>query len=179
MTGAGGITDNVNIGAGAGWFAGLLGSVAQFKSVTVSGGLVLTPGASSIDIGLPATIAGRGDIQASWVEKDLPYFRTAEITYVSDEAPSLIFRGSASVGTPTAIKLVVGVSDAAKPCDVRVQDITNGNTIAEITGLTNTARALFDLGAIANIPAGLSVFEVQAKSALGGETHLAALAILF
>lgn len=181
VVGAGslGITDNVNIGAGAGWFAGLVGTVAQFKTVTVSAGLSITENPDTIDIGGGGAMAGNNDILLAWSEKDKPFFDVGQIAYGSVESPAFIFRGSAVIGTPSTIKCILGVSDATKPVDVRVQDVTNGNTIAEVLGLTNLARAIVSLGAAANVPAGEAMWEVQGQSVLGGNAHLYSIAVIF
>ncbi len=174
-----GITDNVNIGAGDGWFAGLVGTVAQFKTITVSGGLSVTPGVDTIDIGGGGAMVGNNDILLAWNEKDIPYFKISEVAYTSAMSPAFIFRGSAAIGTPTAMKVIFKVSDATKAQDIRLRDVTNGNTIAEVTGLVNLGQAIVDLGAIANIPAGESIFEVQCQGTSGGESHLYSMALIF
>jgi len=53
-------------------------------------------------------------------------------------------------------------------CDVRIQDITNGQTIASITGITQTAAGTIQTTAsIANLPAAGAIFEVQVQKTSG------------
>lgn len=176
-----GITDNVNIGAGDGWFAGLVGTVAQFKTITVSAGLSLTVNPDTLDIGGGGAMVGNNDIILSWVERQKPFFEVTVVAYSSTESPAFIYRGSAAIGTPTAMKVILAVGDVTKPVDVRLRDVTNGLTIAEVTGLINLAQAIVDLGAItvANVPAGEAIFEVQCQSTLGGAANLYSCALIF
>ncbi len=176
-----GITDNVNIGAGAGWFAGLDGTVAEFKTLTVSNGLGITVNPETIDISGGGAMTGNNDIILSWVEKQKPFFEVTVVAYSSTESPAFIYRGSAAIGTPSAMKVILAVGDATKPVDVRLRDVTNGLTIAEVTGLVNLAQAIVDLGAInlANVPVGEAIFEVQCQSTLGGAANLYSSALIF
>ena len=167
-----------NIGGGAGWFAGLAGTVAQFKTITVSGGLVLTPSGDDIDIGGGA-LAANCDIHCAFTMKDTGYLGISEVAYTPAASPAFIYRGSGTMGVPTAIKIVVAVSDAGKPQDVRIQDTTNGNTIAEVIGLVNPGQAIVDLGAIANVAAGEAIWQVQPRGTTGGETQIASVDVLF
>lgn len=71
----------------------------------------------------------------------------------------IIFPGTTKMGTPTGI--FVNAYSNASSYDIRIRDVTNGNTIAELTGQTNTSYAMKDLGTLSNLPAGRAVFEVQ------------------
>jgi hypothetical protein len=84
---------------------------------------------------------------------------TSSASYTS--FAQLIFRGTATLGNPTAIKLVAWVS--ANAYDVRVVDITNALTIAEKIGSTNTASAIINLGTLSNLSSGEAIWDLQAR----------------
>lgn len=76
------------------------------------------------------------------------------------------YPGSTAAGTiqtVTAIAYQLGTSTYS----IRVQDITNGTTIAEATGQTNNTPAIIDLGTISNVPTGAAVFELQQNKTAG------------
>ncbi len=71
--------------------------------------------------------------------------------------------GSGSLGTPTAIRLIAAVQDSNDPGDVRIQDTTNGNTIAVVIGFTVTAPTIIDMGALSNVSAGQAIWTVDMR----------------
>lgn len=46
----------------------------------------------------------------------------------------------------------------------RIFDVTNGNVICELTGITNTDQEGLDMGTISNLPSGPADFEIQVGS---------------
>jgi len=92
----------------------------------------------------------------------------------------LIFPGTTAVGSPTSIKCI-SWGDSGTTHAVRVYDITNDAVIAEVTGLTNTAKAIASLTGIDNLPASEALWEVQLKKTAGGVpsyVHMSVLHIL-
>jgi len=83
---------------------------------------------------------------------------------------SIIFRGSNLEGIPINIKVYFG-SVGPGTFTVRVQDITNATTIASLAGLSG-AVALYDLGAIANIPTAFAEWELQVLPTGTGNTAI-------
>jgi hypothetical protein len=75
-------------------------------------------------------------------------------------AASFIFRGSSVWGSPSAIKAIARV-DSGATGRIRIQDVTNGLTIATSATISNTADAIVDLGTIANVPVDQAVWEIQ------------------
>ncbi len=73
---------------------------------------------------------------------------------------SIIFLGTDKEGTPTKI-YVNAYKIGGTTYNIRIQDITNGNTIAEVTGLSNTTEGIQDLGTISNLPTGQARWELQ------------------
>lgn len=45
---------------------------------------------------------------------------------------------------------------------VRIQDVTNANTICEVTGITDLVPVSHDMGTVSNLPAAEAYFELQA-----------------
>lgn len=74
-----------------------------------------------------------------------------------------IFRGSSVVPAPTSIKAVAFKDTGANTMDVRIFDVTNALVIAELTGISDDMPAIQALGALANIPTGEAIWEVQAR----------------
>jgi hypothetical protein len=71
------------------------------------------------------------------------------------------------VGTPTAVKFVVGNKGSAT-LDVRLYDVTNANVIAEVTGASGEGPLIVTDSTLASLPTGEAVFEVHLRSATGG-----------
>lgn len=93
-----------------------------------------------------------------------------------------LFRGTAALGVPTSIKLIAGVEDATKTGDVRIQDVTNGQTIAELKGIDDLAPTIRDMGSLGTLPSGEAIWEIQMRvpKATGGENVLVyCVAVLF
>lgn len=75
-------------------------------------------------------------------------------------AACFIYRGSALWGN---LKQIKGTSkvDAGATGRLRIQDVTNGLTIATSAVLSNTVNSVTDFGAIANVPVDEAVWELQ------------------
>lgn len=73
---------------------------------------------------------------------------------------SIIFLGTTKEGSPTKIQ-VNAYRVGGTSYGIRIRDITNGLTIAEVTGLTNTVEGIQDLGTISNLPTGQARWELQ------------------
>jgi hypothetical protein len=99
-----------------------------------------------------------------------PDVSTSSVTYTI--VASFVYGGSTAVGTPTYMKAILHTS--ATSGDIKIYDVTNGNTIVE-KNFTNTTKAIIDLGTLSNIPTGESIFEVQVKRTGGGNAFIGAL----
>ena len=88
-----------------------------------------------------------------------------------------IFRGTTALGTPTKIK-IAGYTSATNG-DVRIYDVTNSLVIVEKLTITDAVPTVIDLGVLANLPTGESIFEIQAKRAGGGAMFVDSLLIEF
>ena len=73
----------------------------------------------------------------------------------------ILFPGTNTM-IPTTIKLLANNSKTS-PYSIKIFDSTNRNDIAEVTGLTNDALAIIDLGAISNLSTDEAIWELQAK----------------
>ena len=77
-----------------------------------------------------------------------------------------IFGGTNSWGTLDQMLALLSMSNVggSRSIDVRVQDVTNGNTIAEVTAFKPAAAdvsEIVSLGTISNLPTGQAIFEIQ------------------
>jgi len=73
---------------------------------------------------------------------------------------NVIYQGSSFVGEISKINAIVHIFNATSG-DIRIFDVTNANTIAELTGFTDTIPTINDLGSISNLPSGEALFELQ------------------
>lgn len=118
-------------------------------------------------------------------ENDLVYsfkdqLKSNKATY--EVKATLFFRGTDALGTPTNIKAIAAAEAAAEPGDLKIYDSTNSQTIAELTGISNLTRSIQDMGALTNLPAGESVWEVQLRVPLNSDKNdlmIYAVAVLF
>ena len=81
-----------------------------------------------------------------------------------------IFRGSAVLGEPSAIKIIAEVASAVDPGDVRIYDKTNDKQIAEITGIDVEDVVIYDMGQLSNISEGEAMWEVQLRVPTKGDS---------
>ena len=79
---------------------------------------------------------------------------------------SILFRGSNLEGIIKNVKFYFSLTGGTT-VDVRLQDITNAQTIGALAGLSG-AKALYDLGALNNIPTAFAELEIQVNAAGGG-----------
>lgn len=112
--------------------------------------------------GVPTAVDSRTfkDERIVFTQSAEPFNSDSSATYAGGELSRFCFPGSTKRGTPSTIK-IIAYTDAGKFFDMRIQDVTNANTICEVTNQTNTAPAIIDMGTISNIPAGEAIFELQ------------------
>lgn len=110
---------------------------------------------------------GSHDLLMTWATDDFPFInRSIVLTYES--WASFIFRGSSVWSTPVSIKLLKYVDDATAH-SIRIYDVTNGNVIAEQTGLSYSGWIILDMGTLSNVPSGEAIWEFQAKRDSGAQ----------
>ena len=100
------------------------------------------------------------ELNVSFESANSPYKESAATSYES--VSCFIFSGTTSFGSPTVADAIVELGGGTS-MDIRVYDLTNGNTICELTGITDTPAAIKDLGTLSNMPAAKAIFEVQLK----------------
>jgi len=76
------------------------------------------------------------------------------------------YPGSAKIGNIVYISAISAIL-ATGTYAMRIYDSTNSNTIAEVTGLSNTGLAAVSLEPIANVPVSNALFEFQMKVTSG------------
>jgi hypothetical protein len=101
---------------------------------------------------------------ASSASIDFPATSTKNSTYTT--VGTFGFAGSNEIGVPSVLRAIIGVEDATS-LDARVQDITNNQTIAEVTGVTDAFPTIVNLGTISNVPTGAAVWELQIRRNTG------------
>jgi len=84
---------------------------------------------------------------------------TADTSYKAEA--KIIFEGTTTLGVPTEMK-IIGYIDDVESGDVRVYDLTNGNTIAQFRVTSTTPTIIADL-ALANLPTTQAILEIQLK----------------
>lgn len=108
-----------------------------------------------------------GALHLVFINQELTWAKHITKSGTYEAVGIFIFRGSNDVGTPVSIKAIFGC-DAGVTGDVRVYDVTNSQLIAELTGSTVAYPSLVDLGAIANVPTGEALWELQVRKTAGG-----------
>ncbi len=73
----------------------------------------------------------------------------------------------------SGVKVLTRMDFGITSYDVKLQDITNNNTIAVVTGLTFTADGITDMGTLSNVPSTQATLEVQLKCTGGNGTQYA------
>ena len=87
------------------------------------------------------------------------FYAVKSSTYAS--VRNIIFRGTGSV-TPTAIKLMIKIDNAATTAKVKIVDITNNQDIGEATALgTANTMTIESLGTLSNLSSSEAVWEIQ------------------
>lgn len=114
--------------------------------------------ASSATTSTPINVTISGDSEPFWSSSSASY---EAVAYV-------MFPGSDVFGTISSIK-TQAINNTSTLFNVKIYDVTNSQTIAELTGSANTDGGAFvDMGTISNIPTGPAVFEVEVSRTGGG-----------
>lgn len=109
---------------------------------------------------------GQRTIGFGFSDNSNPYLENAGTGY--KVMAEFNFPGTTLMGPLTKIELVLGSDSAVQSCDAKIFDRTHGLTIVELTNFVSATRVITNLGALANVPTGPSVFEVQGKRNGGG-----------
>ena len=115
----------------------------------------------------------KGTIELSFTENKAPYtevYGSNDGVYAAGAL--FIFCGSGSMGIPKTCHVIANNhrDTPGKQSQLRVYDSTNGAVICESAPFGGDSFQLIDLGAISNVPAGMAVFELQAKG-VGYDTN--------
>jgi hypothetical protein len=89
-----------------------------------------------------------------------PYVKRSNKTYSTLARHP--FEGTAQ-RTPAAMTVIVQVVGGGTG-SIRVQDMSNGKTIAELTNISAGQFTTMNMGALANLPVEPTIFEIQAKT---------------
>jgi hypothetical protein len=77
----------------------------------------------------------------------------------------LIWSGSDKVGVPVSISALLSTSNTGY---IRIYDVTNALTVAELVAFTGTTPTIRDLGALTNVSSAPAVWEIQLRKSGGG-----------
>jgi len=77
-----------------------------------------------------------------------------------------IFGGTTAEGTPARVKILANKTAGATSIDVRIQDVTNTETIADVN-ITSTAEIIATDATLGTLPAAEAIFHVQARKTGG------------
>lgn len=94
---------------------------------------------------------------------DGSYIEQFTLSNTYTKITEFIFNGTDKLGNVAGIYAISRKDPSVASYNVRIVDFTNATQIAERTGLTNESYSVIDLGALGNIPADESVWEIQTK----------------
>lgn len=126
-----------------------------------------TTGRLLVDLrGIADPRSNRASIVLSFQSSSSPYISVNSSTYST--VSSFIYAGSSSIFSPSQIKAVLSGTNAPTTGAIRIQDLTNNLTIAEVTGANpGTTSVIIDLGLVSNLPSTEAIFEVQVLKSSG------------
>lgn len=102
----------------------------------------------------------------SFTRNNNNFIETSDSSY--EAVAKVEYLGSDVLGIPDTID-VNAWNDGGTSISIEIFDVSNGNQIAEVTGVTSTSEAnIQNLGALANIPTGEAMFEIRLKLVGGG-----------
>ena len=93
-----------------------------------------------------------------------PYWETENAAY--ETVAAFMYPGGDCCCAPKSAKFVIETTGDAQ-VDMRIQDVTNTQTIAELTGQTSSGPTIKTDSVLTNLPPGEAVFEVQIKKSAG------------
>jgi hypothetical protein len=118
-----------------------------------------------------------GDIHVAFAAYDKEYYKFSDSSSWV-EATVIVFRGTDTLGTPTAAKIVAKLKDNIDTAgQVRIYDITNNNQIAIWNGVDSNSDEIYTT-TVTNLPSTEAMFSVQGKKG-SSYTYLRSLAIVF
>jgi hypothetical protein len=82
----------------------------------------------------------------------------------------LIFPGSTFFKTIIKFSVIAYAGAANNSGSIRIQDVTNGNTVATISSITATSATLYSTTSISNVPTNTAIFEIQIQRNSGNST---------
>lgn len=102
----------------------------------------------------------------SFTRNNNNFLQTASASY--EAVAKVEYLGSDVLGIPDTID-VNAWNDGGTSISIEIQDVTNGNQIAEATVVTSSSEVnIEDLGTLSNIPTGPAMFEIRLLLVGGG-----------
>ncbi len=153
-----------------------LASIVSHSNIHKHGGGDEVATATPVANAIPKAGSG-GTLAEGWIP---PTIKRIGFSYVANpitltatwqRVACYIWQGTTFYGkSPTSIEVAAVRLSGSVTYDLRIQDITNGLTIATLSGLSNTVFVIHNLGTLSNIPAGQALFELQSQRAAGAAT---------
>jgi hypothetical protein len=142
-------------------------SSIQQVGFVVHAGTTATDGRILVDLrGVTDARSNRSTIILSFQSQSAPNISINSSTYTA--AAQFIYAGTSSVFSPSKIEVILAGTNNPTTGSVRIQDITNNQTIAEITGVNpGTIETIISLGIVSNLPLSDAIFEVQLRKDSG------------
>lgn len=141
VLGAGTVVELPDQSAVAGLVAGTLYYDTDASVVRVSPHVPIPAGPSTMHIGATGSVL------------------TTSLTFVA--AVTFVWPGTTAMGTPAQFQVPVGVGGGSATVTVRVQDLTNGATVAGPNAASNGSLGLLALTYNNNATAGSAVWQLQ------------------
>lgn len=82
-----------------------------------------------------------------------------------------IYPGSTITASNVTRVLVNAQAESGVMYDVRLYDVSNGNEIAKVTGLTNETPGILSLGTVSNVPSSDAMFEIHIIRTAGSDPN--------
>lgn len=163
-------------------FAGTTGVAGAGDGLVPDDGIAGTGTRLLADDGSWVSIGGAKSLISSFASGSSKHVSTTSNTYES--LAHIIFPGSNKVGSIATIDVNAWLSSTGgiplKTGSVRIVDLNSGLTICEKTGiLAGLESNIESMGAISNIPAAASVFEIQGRKTGGTQLLIASLELTY
>lgn len=119
----------------------------------------------------PTGVTGSSENYCEFIlfdQTSTPYLECGNNTWTTMAA--FVYDGS-SIYSISELKAVVSRSGSSDTSYLRIRDVTNGNTIAEVSW-TNASQHTVTDSSLTNVPSSQAIFEIQAKKGSGDNTRV-------
>ncbi len=108
---------------------------------------------------------------AVWYQVSIPsaFYETVACNLTTANREYQVAQSFPFIGTSKVVLESISViavqsgGDSNVTFDIRIHDVTNNTTIAEITGLNAPTKGIFSVGSLSNLPSGQAVFDLEIR----------------